>query len=136
MRRVVNQTTAFFVLLTGARVAAMAQEPQTMVIRPTEIQDVLVNPDMGIETFQRFNGDALNPLYTWSERGPETELHAPPTKPNFPDTSIAYLRWYWDTLEPEHGQYRWDIIDTAVVLAQKHHQRLAIRLMPYSDCNP
>ena len=136
MKRVLNQTAAIFVLLFGAGVAAKAQDPQTVVIRPAEIQDVLVNPDMGIETFQRFNGDAVNPLYTWSERGPETELHAAPTKPDFPDTSIAYLRWYWDMLEPEHGQYRWDIIDTALAEAQKHHQRLAIRLMPYSDCNP
>ena len=27
---------------------------QTTVVRPTEIDDVLVNPGMGIETFQRF----------------------------------------------------------------------------------
>jgi len=115
--------------------AAAAQQPD-VVVRPTEIQDVLVNPGMGITTFQRFNGQAVNPLYTWSERGPETELQDAPTKPDFPHTSIAYLRWYWDTLEPERGQYRWDIIDLALAEAQKHGQRLAIRLMPYSDCTP
>ncbi len=136
MRRVLKPKMAIFVLLIGAAVAAAAQQQQTVVIRPAEIQDVLVNPGMGITTFQRFNGDAPNPLYTWSERGPETELHAAPTKPDFPDTSIAYLRWYWDTLEPEHGQYRWDIIDLALAEAQAHGQRLAIRLMPYSDCDP
>jgi len=58
---------------------------------------------MGITTFQRFNGQELNPPYTWSERGPVEKLHDANPKPNFPDTSIAYLRWYWSALEPEHG---------------------------------
>ena len=35
-----------------------------------EIDDVLVNPGMGIETFQRFNGDAINAGLRWSEEGP------------------------------------------------------------------
>src|SRR6185437_13453449 len=135
MMSVLKATAAALVVSLGTAMAAVAQQ-QDVVIRPAEIQDVLVNPDMGIETFQRFNGDVINPLYTWSERGPETLLHAAPTKPDFPDSSIAYLRWYWDTLEPEHGHYRWDIIDTALAEAKKHGQRLAIRLMPYSDCTP
>jgi hypothetical protein len=135
MKSVLKATAAALVVSLGTAMAAVAQQ-EDVVIRPAEIQDVLVNPDMGIETFQRFNGDAINPLYTWSERGPETLLQAAPTKPDFPDSSIAYLRWYWDTLEPEHGHYRWDIIDLALAEAQKHGQRLAIRLMPYSDCTP
>jgi hypothetical protein len=132
---VLNRKLATFVLWIGAAVAAAAQQP-TVVIRPAEIQDVLVNPGMGITTFQRFNGDAVNPLYKWSERGPETELTDAPAKPDFPETSIAYLRWYWSALEPKHGQYRWDIIDMALAEAQKHGQRLAIRLMPYSNIDP
>ena len=61
-----------FLLATFA-VQAFAQD-DTVVIRPVEIQDVLVNPGMGITTFQRFNGDAINPKFTWSERGPVTRL--------------------------------------------------------------
>ena len=76
-----------------------------VVIRPVEIQDVLVNPGMGITTFQRFNGDAINPKFTWSEFGPVTRLQQAPTKPDFPDTSIAYVRWYWNAIEPEQGRY-------------------------------
>jgi len=36
----------------------------TVVVRPKEIHDVLVNPGMGITTFQRFEGQALNPPLT------------------------------------------------------------------------
>jgi Domain of unknown function (DUF4832)/Beta-galactosidase len=111
-------------------------QKDTIVLRPVEIQDVLVNPGMGITTFQRFNGQALNSSYTWSERGPVTELQDAVPKPDFPETSIAYLRWYWTAIEPEPGKFDWDIIDRALAEAQKHGQRLAIRLMPYSDRDP
>ena len=135
MRSALNRKAAAFIMLAGAALVAAAQQ-QTVVVRPAEIQDVLVNPGMGITTFQRFNGQELNGLYKWSERGPETELQDAPTKPDFPDTSIAYLRWYWTAIEPEHGKYRWEIIDLALAEAQKHGQRLAIRLMPYSNIDP
>ena len=111
-------------------------QTDTVVIRPVEIQDVLLNPGMGVTTFQRFNGQAINPHFTWSERGPVTELQQAAAKPDFPETSIAYLRWYWDTIEPEPGKFRWDIVDLALQEARQHGQTLAIRLMPYSDKDP
>jgi hypothetical protein len=106
------------------------------VVRPVEIQDVLVNPGMGITTFQRFNGQALNSPLKWSESGPITKLPQAATKPDFPDTSISYCRWYWNVIEPEPGKFRWDIVDLALQEARKHGQTLAIRLMPYSDKDP
>lgn len=130
-----DRVIACALFLSVALLNGYAQKA-TVVIRPVEIPDVLVNPGMGITTFQRFNGQALNPPYTWSERGPVTELHDANPRPDFPDTSIAYLRWYWTAIEPEHGQFRWDIIDMALAEAQRHGQRLAIRLMPYSDRDP
>ncbi|MHB1936911.1 MAG: DUF4832 domain-containing protein [Acidobacteriaceae bacterium] len=111
-------------------------QTNTVIIRPVQIQDVLINPGMGITTFQRFNGQAINPRFTWSERGPVTELQQARTGSRFPDTSIAYLRWYWDTIEPEPGKFRWDIIDSALKEARQHGQTLALRLMPYSDKDP
>jgi hypothetical protein len=108
-------------------------QTDTVVVRPQPITDVLINPGMGITTFQRFNGQALNPPLTWSEVGPVTKLPAAATKPDFPDTTIAYLRWYWDAIEPEQGKFRWDIIDLALAEARAHGQRLAIRLMPYDE---
>src|SRR6185312_7798573 len=120
---------ALLILANGFH--ANAQD-NTVVVRPVEIQGVLVNPGMGITTFQRFNGQELNPPFTWSESGPVTELPQAAMKPDFPETSIAYLRWYWSTIEPEQGKFRWDIIDLALQEAREHGQRLAIRLMPYA----
>ncbi len=108
----------------------------TVIVRPVPIDDVLTNPGMGITTFQRFNGQATNPPLEWSEVGPVTKLPQAATKPDFPDTTIAYLRWYWNALEPEPGKFRWDIIDLALKQARAHGQTLAMRLMPYSNKDP
>jgi hypothetical protein len=124
------------ILLAFFLAVPLFAQTDTVIVRPAEIQDVLVNPGMGITTFQRFNGQALNPPLTWSERGPVTKLPQAATKPDFPKTSIAYCRWYWSVLEPEPGKFRWDIIDLALREARQHGQTLAIRLMPYSNEDP
>jgi hypothetical protein len=125
-----------FVFILFCSLAA-AQNEQTIIIRPTEIDDILINPGMGIETFNRFSGQPLNEGVKWSEVGPEKPF--PDTAPgsvDFPGSSVAYLRWFWSQLEPQPGKYRWDIIDNALAEAHRHNQRLAIRLMPYDDKHP
>jgi len=108
----------------------------TVIVRPVPVDGVLTNPGMGITTFQRFNGQATNPPLEWSEVGPVSKLPQATAPPNFPDTTIAYLRWYWSAFEPEPGKFRWDIMDLALEEARAHGQTLAIRLMPYSDKDP
>ena len=100
----------------------------TVIIRPAPINDVLQNPNMGVTTFNRFNGQSLNPELKWSELGPVTKLPQAATRPDFPDTTIAYLRWYWNALEPERGKYRWDILDLALseARAQRHAEIFAV----------
>jgi hypothetical protein len=110
---------------------AAALSPDTTIVRPVEIRDVLTNPGMGIQTFQRYNGDELNPGVEWSEEGPIKILTPPSSRPDFPMSTVAYCRWHWSTLEPEQGKVRWDIIDLALAQAHQHGQRLAMRLMPY-----
>src|ERR1700731_1421108 len=129
-------TFGFWALLTLATAYKAAAQRNVVVVRPKEIHDVLVNPGMGITTFQRFNGQATNPPLEWSEVGPVTKLPQAATKPDFPETTIAYLRWYWNALEPEPGKFRWEIIDLALREARAHGQTLAIRLMPYSNKDP
>ena len=85
---------------------AVAQQ-ETTILRPKEISDVLVNPGMGIETFQRFNGDAINSGLGWSEEGPVVKLGPASGAVDFPASSISYCRWFWETLEPEQGKVRW-----------------------------
>jgi hypothetical protein len=120
-------------IAAGSRARAQGD---TVVIRPIEIRDVLVNPGMGTTTFQRFNGQALNAGLEWSEEGPVTKLPQAAAQPDFPDTSIAYCRWFWDVIEPQPGKLRWDIVDLALAEAREHHQTLAIRLMPYDPKHP
>ena len=123
----------FFSLAFAASVYAQAE---MTVLRPKQIDEVLVNPGMGIETFQRFNGDAINPGLGWSEEGPVGKLAPAAGAVDFPMSSISYCRWFWETLEPEQGKVRWEILDEAFREAHVHHQALAIRLMPYDQKHP
>lgn len=122
-------------LFLACAVNACAQT-ETTVLRPKEIDAVLVNPGMGIETFQRFNGDAINPGLGWSEEGPVGKLAPTAGAVDFPTSTISYCRWFWGTLEPEEGNVHWEILDEALRQAHAHHQTLAIRLMPYDQKHP
>src|SRR5579884_2896018 len=127
---------ATVVIAAAACVLPPSVFAEKIIIRPKEIRGVLVNPGMGITTFQRYNGDALNSGLKWSEAGPTAPLATPQQRPDFPATSVAYVRWFWATLEPEHGRIHWDIIDAALEQARVHGQTLAIRLMPYDPEHP
>ncbi len=120
-----------FALLAAAVLPAVAQEIVT--VRPVEIDDVLVNPGIGFMTFQRFNGDKLNPGTTWTEGYPiDYQIFGGSLKnENHPDTSIAYFRVYWKFIEPEEGGYRWDLIDKALATAHQRGQTLMLRIAPY-----
>jgi hypothetical protein len=126
----VNSLIGFQCIL-GAFFFTARAPSATVIVRPIETRDVLTNPGMGIETFQRYNGDALNPGVEWSEEGPVKLLVPPSMKPDFPASTVAYCRWHWATIEPEQGRVRWEIIDLALQEARRHGQRLMIRLMPY-----
>lgn len=109
-----------------------------LVVHPREIREVLVNPGMGFTTFQRFQGDPLNPDGTWSEDGPldfdetaEATVHQA-----YPQTSLAYCRWCWYQIEPEPGGYRWGLIDSALRVARRRGQRLAVRVAPHHGRGP
>jgi hypothetical protein len=121
------------VLFACACLALHAQS--NVVVRPKEIDTILVNPGMGIQTFQRYNGQPLFAGTKWSEVGPESTATDSSSPIDFPKSSVAYIRWFWSQLEPKRGEYRWEILDTALAEAAKHGQTLAIRLMPYDQSN-
>src|SRR5437899_5318350 len=102
---------ALLILSTGSHGFAQSN---VIVVRPKEIHDVLVNPGMGITTFQRFNGQEPNPPLKWSEVGPDTKLPQAATRPDFPETSVSYCRWYWNVLEPEPGKFNLVIVDLQI----------------------
>jgi hypothetical protein len=134
-RELLSKIVAFLICLASS-IPVVPAQPETVVIRPVAIDDILVNPGMGIMTFQRFNGQAINPGKRWSEVGPEERLERAQTQPDFPDTSMAYFRWFWSQLEPAAGQYRWEIIDLALAEGRENGQQLQIRIMPYDRRNP
>lgn len=112
---------------------------QNRVVKPVEIDDVLMNPGIGFTTFQRFNGDpggAIINCGDFHENYPgsllsdaDGNLH----NPDYPNTTVAYLRFYWIFIEPEEGEYRWDIIDRALKTARERGQTLMMSLMPYGS---
>jgi len=109
---------------------------QPIVVRPQVIDDTLTNPGIGIQTFQRFAGQAIYPGMKWSEVGPEGRVEDAKAPVDFPASTVAYIRWFWHQLEPRRGEYRWEILDSALDEARLHHQTLMIRLMPYDASDP
>ncbi|HRP30406.1 MAG TPA: DUF4832 domain-containing protein [Agriterribacter sp.] len=108
--------------------------PGTLVVRPVELNEVLINPGIGFTTFQRFNGDSLNAGIGWTEGRPiDYQLNVPRGVKSipFPSSSIAYWRVYWKYIEPEKGHYRWDMIDRALSTAEARGQTLMLRIAPY-----
>ena len=121
--------TAFLII---ACVTSLAAQP-TVIVRPKEIDDVLVNPGIGFMTFQRFNGDELNQGLKWTEGYPIVyqEFKGSLENKNHPMTSMAYFRVYWKFIEPEMGKHRWELIDTALKTARARGQTLMLRIAPY-----
>lgn len=120
-------------LLLAIAASCLAAEIDTVIVRPTESKEVLVNPGIGFTTFQRFNGDSLNKGTRWTEGFPieYQPFQGNLTVPGQPMTSVAYFRVYWRFLEPEKGKYRWDLIDNALRTAHDRGQTLMLRVAPY-----
>ena len=126
----------FFLLVS---ILSFGQYPAVTKVKPKEIDSVLFNPGMGFTTFQQFNGDRRNAIDNCGDFFDEYpyELYMDEEKnlqnPNYPFTTIAYLRIYWIFIEPEQGKYRWDIIDRALEYASERGQTLMLSLMPYGS---
>ncbi len=119
----------FFILVCCMKVYAQ----DMIVVRPKEIDDVLVNPGIGFNTFQRFNGDSLNVVQKWTGGFAIEfqEFDGNLENKNYPMTTLAYFRLYWRFLEPEKDKYRWDLIDMALRTASERGQTLILRIAPY-----
>lgn len=72
------------------------------VVLPENTDEILVNPDMGLVMFHYSNRQwAYGQL---QERGDTLDW--------FPGVSTVYFRLPWCLLEPNEGEYHWDIIDS------------------------
>lgn len=136
-----------FLLSSGAALAALLSvhhafasgttsgQRGMVTVRPTEIDDVLVNPGIGFMTFQRFNGDALNEGRGWTEGFPIVyqDFDGDLTNEAYPQTSLAYFRVTWRFVEPEQGHYDWAMFDRALATAGERGQQLILRITPHDD---
>lgn len=134
MKNICLPITALTLLILFPALSIAQINPGTLVVRPIEIHEVLVNPGIGFTTFQRFNGNSLNTGIGWTEGRPinyHLKAHGELKNTQYPASSIAYWRVYWKFIEPEKGRYRWDMIDAALSAAGERGQTLMLRIAPY-----
>jgi hypothetical protein len=85
-----------------------------MTVRPEETDELLANPGIGWQTFNRSSGDDAN-------------------LPDWIPSSTYYARWGWSVVEPRPGKIDTDMIDGALKDARDSGQKLAFRVM---SCTP
>lgn len=121
----------FMTLLYTSPVRAQLSR-EIVGVTPVEIDSVLINPGIGFNTFQHFNGDSLFPGRGWKEGYPIVyESYKDKQNRNYPQTTIAYWRVYWKYMQPEKNTFRWDLLDQALDSARSRGQRLLLRIAPY-----
>ena len=122
----------------AAPIRRTGRVPSTRKIRFTPVETYLGNPHQGCCTFQRFNGDPLNPGEEWSEEGPLT-FPAPVVKrgpvEGYLPCTVSYCRWFWNVLEPEEGRYDFSMIDKSLDVCKERGQTLSVRLMAFGYVN-
>ena len=107
---------------------------KNIIVRPEESDEVLVNPDIGFSTFQRFNGDKWDGYQDCLDSATGTNyvyFKGPLKIEGHPLTSLAYFRIRWRFIEPEDGNIKFDFIDRALETAHKRNQTLMLCISPY-----
>jgi hypothetical protein len=119
--------------VTGPEHVVVIGQGAITVIRPTGIDEVLINPGMGFSTFQMFNGDNITPFHDVLNAADLKNFGGNISDDNndHPATSIAYFRIQWSFIEPAPGKYRWEFLDGLLDIAHKKHQTLMLRISPY-----
>jgi len=131
---IMNTSKNFIIVLFVISLMTIQVSAQnTITVRLNETDEVLTNPGIGFMTFQRFNGDKSNEGTGWTEGKPIVyqKFDGNLVTDDHPMTSIAYFRVYWRFLEPEMGNYNWEMIDFALKTAHERGQTLALRIAPY-----
>lgn len=133
--------SGILLLITVLAPEASAQDRDTVVIRFNDSGEIFqTNPGKGFMTFQRFNGDSANVLQgccgDYRDDFPFpvlTDAAGTLYNEDYPNTSIAYFRFYWRFIEPEKGEYRWDIIDRTLDTARERGQTVILAVMSHGS---
>ena len=116
MRKTSQMNVALVAAALALAIPAFATD---VTVRPKVTDEALINPDMGFVYYHysnrlwayginTANGDTLD----W-----------------FPGCSTIYYRLLWNDLEPEEGEYRWDIIDSTAQNWIAKGKKIAIRVI-------
>ena len=106
------------ILLTAAAASAiLAAEAVTLAPKATD--GALINPDMGFVYYHYSNR-----LWAYG-----INTKSGDTLDWFPGCSTVYFRVLWNDLEPEEGQFRWDIFDSVAQNWIRKGKKIAIRVI-------
>ena len=108
----------FAAVLAFAAVVAPLGAAEAVTVHPANTDEALINPGMGFYFYQYSNR-----LWAYgSQQEPGDTLDW------FPGCSTIYFRLPWCELEPEEGDYRWDLIDTYAQPWIAKGKRIAFRI--------
>jgi len=105
-------------------------------VRPTESREYIRNPHKGTTTYQRFNGEAADPMDGhWTDAGPlvRAPWSGSLSNPDYTDTTVAYLRWDWKKFEPRPGERNWALLDEYLKTAESRGQTVQFRFNTYDE---
>lgn len=99
---------------------------ERVTVTPDALDEVLVNPGMGVANFHFGWWCDLPPVTFSAEACAERVLEHWPE--NYPDAGTAYFRWTWAQLEPQPGQLDLAMIDATLQGANALNETLGIRV--------
>ena len=97
--------------------AALMSAAET--VRPKATDEALINPEMGW-CFYKYS----NRLWAYGINTPEDD-----TLDWFPGCSTVYLRVLWNDIEPEEGDFRWDLFDSLAQNWIAKGKKIAFRII-------
>ena len=89
-----------------------------MTVEPTNTDEVLTNPGMGIAHF--YYSSRIWAYGAQQEPGDVLDW--------MPGTSVIYMRLPWYYLEPEEGVFRWDLVESKARPWLKAGKKIAFRI--------
>ena len=98
--------------------SASAADEKTVVVRPQDTGQALVNPGMGW-VLHHYDNIASN--YG-------SKLEPSDTVDDFPGVGVVYLRIAWSYLEPQEGQFNWSVLDTPTQRWLDKGKQIALRI--------
>ncbi|MBR4651754.1 MAG: DUF4832 domain-containing protein [Kiritimatiellae bacterium] len=109
---------AVFAAAVGAA-AVLGASAEMVTLHPQATREALINPGMGF-CYYAYAGR----LWAYSARNRNYD-----TLDWFPGCSTVYMRLLWSDLEPEEGDFRWDVLDRLAQPWIAKGKKIAVRVI-------